>query len=131
MFINSSSPMGMNFCILNIFKIPVVNIPIPLPNIAKGMMATGFSTKVLLGFMPAHTRDTSIPLTLGDTPGFAMGGGIASGMAMGESKHILSSFTVLAENKPVTRLMDMTTQNKNNGVGLTMAPSQFKVMSLS
>jgi hypothetical protein len=132
MFLNSSSPMGMSLAILNIFLVPPFQIPVPLPNIAKPMMGTGFSTKVLLGFMPSHTRNTSIPLTLGDTAGFAFGGGVASKMAMGEHKHILSSFTVLVENKPVTRsFIDITTQNKNNGIGFPIVPSQFAVLALA
>ena len=132
MFLNSSSPTGMSFTILNIFLVPPFQIPTPLPNIAKPMMGTDISTKVLLSFVPSHTRKTYIPLTLGDTAGLAMGGGVASGAAMGEHRHFLSSSTVFIGNAPATRcFIDMTTQNKNNGIGSPIAPCQNSVMALA
>lgn len=132
MLINSSSPMNISLCVPNVFIIPPpINSPIIIPNIAQGCMATGVSLTVLFNSFPGHNIATTVPLTMGDFPGIAMGGGVKSGTAFSTCKHIKSSAKIFIENKPVTRFSDTTSQNNMNGVGSTISPSQSKVFAFT
>ena len=125
MFINCSG-QGMNLSVPNVLKDPVMQIPLgPIPDNAMHIMATGFSTKVLHSYLPGHTINTKVPISM--APPLP---GMISNMPMSECMHTLTSMSVLYGNKPVTRVTDMTMQNKMNGVGLTQSPSQQKVMAL-
>jgi len=80
--------------------------------------------------MPAHNLATQIPLSMGDNAGVAMG--VASGMVMGPSRHLMGSFGVIYEGTPATKMTSPTGQNgmSLNAPGMTLAPAQFKVMIL-
>jgi len=78
--------------------------------------------------MPAHNLRTQVPISQGDNAGVA--GGIASGMVMGPSKHLMGSFGVIYEGFPATKMTSLTGQNgmSLNAPGMTLVPAQFKVM---
>ncbi|MBR0660362.1 DUF4150 domain-containing protein [Neoroseomonas oryzicola] len=108
---------------------PVGPVPIPYPNIASGSTAipSQFTTMILCA--PMHNMGTTVPLTNGDNAGVATG--VASGMVMGPSRHVLGAFTVLVKGQPATRMTSMSNQNGTNAVGARIAPSQTKVIILA
>ena len=109
---------------------PVGPVPVPYPNLAPGMTANPATAcrKIYLSCMPAHNLATQIPLSAGDNAGVA--GGVASGMMMGPSKHMMGSFVVIYEGCPATKMTSLTGQNgmSMNTPGMTLVPAQFKVM---
>ena len=138
MFANCSLA-GMNNSMPDVCLTPVpspagpVPTPIPYPNIAQLPMAIPSQFKVLIMMMPAHNLGTSIPMSNGDEAG-CMPGGVMSGIIMGPSRHMKGSVKVLYGGMPATRsFLDMTMQNLSNcpGTGMTVAPSQTKVMILT
>ncbi|MBK9261685.1 MAG: DUF4150 domain-containing protein [Polyangiaceae bacterium] len=104
-------------------------VPIPYPNIAAGPMGVPAAYNVLLMCAPAHNVATTIPLTNGDNPGVALG--VASGLVMGPSRHILPSVTCLMGGLPATRMTSVTIQNSTNCPGMRLVPSQPKVLILA
>ncbi|PPE70819.1 DUF4150 domain-containing protein [Caldimonas thermodepolymerans] len=104
-------------------------IPVPYPNIAMSPMAVGAAYNVLIDCMPAHNMGTVVPLTNGDNAG--IGTGVASGMVMGQARHLTGAFTVLVGGKPATRLSSMSLQNGTNAPGCQIVPSQVKVLMLA
>jgi hypothetical protein len=104
-------------------------IPIPYPNIAVGTMGVPAAYNVLFMCAPAHNMGTTIPLSNGDNPGIATG--VASGMVMGPTRHVLPAFTCLVGGMPVTRLTSVSIQNSTNCPGVRAVPSQVKVLILS
>lgn len=104
-------------------------VPIPYPNVTNGVIGMPAVFNVLLAGAPAHNLSTTIPLSNGDNPGIALG--IASGMVMGPSRHILPSFTTIVGGMPATRMTSTTIQNSTNCPGVRMVPSQVKVMILA
>jgi len=129
---------GMNMAAPDVCLTPVptpagpVPTPIPYPNIAMAMTAlpTTACLKVLLTAGPAHNMMTTIPMSNGDNAGVNMG--VASGMVMGPSRHNMGSTNVLYGGMPATKMTSMTGQNgmSLNVPGLTLAPSQLKVLLL-
>ncbi|MCP4077986.1 MAG: DUF4150 domain-containing protein [Gammaproteobacteria bacterium] len=125
---------GMNLGVPDVCLTPIptpvgpVPTPIPYPNMAMGMTAIPNQFKVLLMAGPAHNLMTTVPMSNGDNAGVNMG--VASGMMMGPSRHTLGSTNVLFGGMPATKMTSMTMQNSTNAPGLTLVPSQFKVMLL-
>jgi hypothetical protein len=124
---------GMNFAFPDVCLTPMpMPVPIPYPNIALGMTANPATAckKIYLSCMPAHNLMTMIPLSMGDNAGVNMG--VASGMVMGPSRHLMGSFGVIYEGFPATKMTSPTGQNglSLNAPGLTIVPAQFKVMIL-
>jgi len=125
---------GMNFGFPDVCLTPspVGPIPIPYPNTAMGLTANPATTckKIYLSCMPAHNLATQIPISMGDNAGVA--GGVASGMVMGPSRHLMGSFGVIYEGTPATKMTSPTGQNgmSLNVPGMTLVPAQFKVMIL-
>jgi hypothetical protein len=107
-------------------------IPIPYPNISMGMTANPGTAcmKTYLSCMPAHNLMTMGTISNGDNAGVAMG--VASGMVMGPHRHLLGSFSVIAECTPITKMTSMSGQNgaSLNIPGMTIVPAQFKVLVL-
>ncbi|SLM32884.1 conserved hypothetical protein [Desulfamplus magnetovallimortis] len=134
MFANCSMAPGMDFgfpdvCMTPFFPAP---IPIPYPNFAMKVTALPPTTSIkhLINFMPSHNMSTTIPLTIGDTPGVLLG--VASGTVMGPARHIRCSTTVITGGTPATRMLDNTLHNSTNvPTGMTLVPGQFKVLYLS
>jgi Domain of unknown function (DUF4150) len=104
-------------------------IPIPYPNIAMGPMGVPAAYTVLFMCAPAHNLATTVPLTNGDNAGLATG--VASGMVMGPSRHVLPSFTTVIMGVPASKMTSVTIQNSTNCPGCRVVPSQVKVILLS
>jgi hypothetical protein len=123
---------GLNFAFPDVCNTPspVGPIPTPYPNMATGLTANPATAciKIYLSCMPAHNLRTQVPISQGDNAGVA--GGIASGMVMGPSKHLMGSFGVIYEGAPATKMTSPTGQNgmSLNVPGMTLVPAQFKVM---
>lgn len=123
---------GMNFAFPDVCltPTPVGPIPIPYPNFALPMTALPPTAcmKVLLTAGPAHNLMTTVPMSNGDNAGVNMG--VASGMVMGPCRHTMGSTNVLYGGMPATKMTSMSGQNgmSMNVPGLTLVPSQFKVM---
>ncbi len=130
MFANSQMG-GMNLAFPDVCNTPspAGPVPVPYPNITTGLTAIPNVPNILIAGMPAHNLGTTIPFSNGDNAG--VGTGVASGMVMGPSRHLLGSFTTLTGGMPATRMTSMSMQNSTNAVGVTLAPSQFKVMVLA
>lgn len=128
MFANSSM-MGMDFCMIPDFcKTPPVGIPLPYPNIALAPMGVPPAFKVLLVGAPAHNMMTVIPMSFGDEPGLM--GGLISGIIKGSSRKLTGAFTTLFMGLPATRLTSLCLMNLCNTLGMTVVPSQVKVLVL-
>lgn len=122
---------GMNIGFPDVCITPVgpVPVPVPYPNIATGMMGVPAVYNVLMGGTPTHNLMTIIPLTNGDNAGIAMG--VASGTVMGPSRALTGAFTVLVGGAPVTRVTSMNLQNSTNCPGVSLIPSQLRVLVLA
>lgn len=126
---------GMDFAMPDVCltPTPVGPIPIPYPNIGVPLMAIPptASLKVLTVVMPTHNLMTTTPMTNGDNAGVNMG--VMSGMVMGPSRNMIGSFKTLVGGMPVTKMTSMSGQNgmSLNIPGMTLAPSQVKVMVLT
>lgn len=103
--------------------------PLPYPNIATGMMGVPAAYNILFGGTPTHNMMTTIPLTNGDNTGVNMG--VASGTVMGPSRALTAAFTVLVGGTPVTRMTSMNLQNSTNCPGVSLVPSQLRVLVLA
>ncbi|WP_437965946.1 DUF4150 domain-containing protein [Sorangium sp. So ce260] len=89
----------------------------------------GRGAAVIFMCAPAHNMATTVPLTNGDNAGVALG--VASGMVMGPSRHVTAAFTVLVGGIPSTRMTSMTITNSTNCPGVSIVPSQVKVLVLA
>jgi hypothetical protein len=107
-------------------------VPIPYPNISMGATAnpSTIASKILISGAPGHTIGTEIPMSAGGLPGVA--GGIVSGKVMGPTKVLMGSTSIFFGGKPAARLTSMTGQNGSsmNAVGVTLSPSQVKILIL-
>ena len=119
---------GMNFGFPDVCLTPPVPVPVPYPNMAFGPMGIPAAYNVLFMATPAHHILTTVPLSVGDQPGIALG--VASGSVMGPSRNITASFTCLVGGLPATRLTSMSLQNSTNCPGMRIVPSQLKVLLL-
>ncbi|MEO7327688.1 MAG: DUF4150 domain-containing protein [Minicystis sp.] len=120
---------GMDFGIPDVCMTPMpAPVPIPYPNFAMGPMGVPAAYNVLFFATPAHNLATTIPLTLGDQPGVALG--VASGMVMGPSRRLTAMFTCLVDGIPATRLTSMGLHNNTNVPGMRIVPSQLTVLLL-
>jgi hypothetical protein len=129
MFANTQM-MGMDLGFPDVCMTPMPTpVPIPYPNIAMGPVGVPAAYNVLSFAAPTHTVATTIPMTLGDQPGVALG--VASGMVMGPQRHLLAAFTVLSDGMPTTRLTSMGLHNGTNCPGIRLVPSQLKVLILA
>lgn len=129
MFANTQM-MGMDMGFPDVCLTPMpAPVPIPYPNMAMGPMGVPAAYNVLTFFAPTHNLMTTIPLTLGDQPGIALG--VASGLVMGPSRRLTGAFTCLVGYAPVQRMTSMGIQNSTNCPGVRLVPSQPKVIVLS
>ncbi len=132
MFANCSMS-GMNFGVPDVCLTPaVVPVPIPYPNTAQMPMAVPptANMKHLISMMPAHNMGTMIPMSMGDNAGVM--GGVMSGIFMGPSRSLMGSVKVFTGGMPSTKWLGPAMQNMTNcPAGMTLVPSQFKVMIMS
>lgn len=132
MFANSQGPMpGLDFSFPDVYLQPTPVGPVPLPFPSMGMRATEIPTifNVLIMCMPAHNLMNMAPVTISGP-----GPGVASGMVCSASKNAKGSMKLFINAMPSTRaLLDPTLQNgmSPNSVGLTLAPSQVRLLVLS
>ncbi|WP_437319796.1 DUF4150 domain-containing protein [Sorangium sp. So ce385] len=108
---------------------PPAHLPVPYPNLSAQPMGVPAVYNVLLTCAPAHNMMTQVPLTNGDNAGLEMG--LVSHTVMGPSRHVTAAFTVLIGGAPATRMTSITTQNSVNAVGVSLVPSQVKVLLLA
>ena len=132
-FWNGTGPMpGMHFAFPDVCRVPtpVGPIPMPFPNFGLTPTAVPSQTKVLAMCMPTHNLMTITPMTDGDSAGVALG--VISNLMMGPSCAMMGSTNVLVGGPPVAKFGMPTKQNGTvpNAVGMTIAPSQTKVMSM-
>jgi hypothetical protein len=129
MFANTQM-MGMSTGFPDVCLTPTpAPVPVPYPNISTQPMGVPAAYNVLFMCTPAHNMSTTVPLTNGDNAGVALG--VASGLVMGPSRHTTAAFTVLAGGIPATRLTSMTLANSTNCPGVSVIPSQVKVLLLA
>lgn len=131
MFLNCQL-MGMNMCFPDVCKTPAPPapspIPIPYPNISQQMMGVPPVPTHLIGGGPAHNMKTKPAISNGDEPGVA--GGLKSSKFIGQTKMKKGSSCVKIKGKPATKMLMPTSHNGDNGVGVTLVPSQVKVLAL-
>ncbi|MBL9027107.1 MAG: DUF4150 domain-containing protein [Myxococcales bacterium] len=118
---------GVNIGFPDICKTPPM-IPIPYPNISFG--PTGFPPAFKIFWMctPSHNIMTMPMFSVGDTPGLLLG--LISQTVMAPTRHIIGAFTMLLMGLPATRMTTVNIQNLLNSPGMTVVPSQFKVIIL-
>ncbi len=118
---------GVNIGFPDICKTPPM-IPIPYPNFSFG--PTGFPPAFKIFWMctPSHNILTMPMFSIGDTPGIFMG--LISQTVMAPTRHIIGAFTMLLMGLPATRMTTINIQNLLNSPGMTIVPSQFKVIIL-
>jgi hypothetical protein len=120
---------GMDFGFPDVCLTPMpAPVPIPYPNFALGPLGVPACYNILFECAPAHNLATTIPISLGDQPGVALG--VASGMVMGPSRRLTAMFTCLVDGIPATRMTSIGLHNSTNIVGMRIVPSQFKVLLL-
>lgn len=128
---------GMNFAFPDVCLTPIpspagpIPTPIPYPNTSQPVTAIPNQFKLFTMAMPDHNLGTVVPMSVGDNPGVNLNP--LSGMVMGPTKHILGSFKVLKMGMPATKMLATTGQNgmSPGAIGMTLAPSQTKVMILA
>lgn len=131
-FINSQGPIpGMDFSAPDVYLQPTPVGPVPIPLFSMGMRATEIPTnfRCLTMCMPSHNLMNAAPVTISGP-----GPGAASGMVCSASKNMKGSAKTFIQCMPATRaLLDPTVQNgmTPNSVGVTIVPSQIRVMSLT
>lgn len=122
--------IGLNLGFPDVCFTPMpVPVPIPYPNLALPMLGFPPAFRVLFFCAPAHNLLTTIVVTMGDTPGLMLG--VVSHMVMGSSRCVTAAFTVLVGGIPATRLTSITITNVFNCPGMTIVPSQIKVVLLA
>jgi len=110
---------------------PIGPIPVPFPNIAISFTHIPSVFNVFFGGGLAENLLTEGTISMGDEPGVL--GGIISFMFMGPDRQLLGSFKVIVGTMFATRLTTLTGQNGMipNALGMSITPSQFRVLILS
>ena len=105
--------------------------PIPYPNIAVTATAIPSVVNVLTLAMPNHNMMTITPMSNGDNSGLMMNP--LSGMVMGPQKQLLGSVKTFMGGLPANKMLGLSGQNgiMPGAFGLTLSPSQIKVMILA
>jgi|TARA_B110000902_G_scaffold73561_1_gene86875 hypothetical protein len=127
---------SINFAFPNICITPIptpvgpVPVPIPYPSIAITCTAIPSQVKVLAMAMPTHNMMTITPMSNGDSTGVWMNP--LSGMIMGPQKQLMGSIKTFVGGLPVNKMLGLSGQNgmMPGAFGMTLSPSQIKVMSM-
>jgi hypothetical protein len=123
----------LNLAFPDVCKVPtpVGPIPLPFPNLALSFTHIPAVFNVIFGGGLAESLLTEGTISEGDTAGLA--GGLLSSMFMGPDRQLLGSFKVIVGVMFATRLTTMTGQNGMlpNAIGMSLTPSQFRVLILS
>jgi hypothetical protein len=129
-FVNSQGPIpGMDFSAPDVYLQATPVGPIPVPFISMGLRPTEVPTnfRCLTMCMPTHNLMNLAPVTISGP-----GPGVASGGVCSASRNAKGSVKTFIQCMPATRaLIDPTVQNgmTPNSVGVTIVPSQIRVMS--
>jgi len=118
---------GVNIGFPDICKTPPM-IPIPYPNISFGPVGFPPAFKIFWMCTPSHNIMTMPMFSIGDTPGILLG--LVSQTVMAPTRHIIGAFTMLLMGLPATRMTTINIQNTLNCPGMTLVPSQIKVIIL-
>jgi carboxyl-terminal processing protease len=116
----SNKGLGMNFCFPDLLLSlpPIPPLPIPWPNLGFNALAVPFSPNIFVGFMPALTMASIIPLTMGDQ------GGFASGRIMLPGCFTMGNPTIYVNCVPAVNLLAPATGNAMNAfLGAAIVPS--------
>ncbi len=120
---------GLNLGFPDVCLTPIlVPVPIPYPNLSMGPTAIPTAPNILMSCAPGHNLMTITPLSMGDNAGVNMG--VASGMVMGPTRHLLGSFGIFLNGPPAAKMLGLTGQNglSPNAPGATLVPSQVSVL---
>ncbi len=132
MFINTNLGV-MNFAFPDVCKTIVgpAIVPLPYPNIAISVTHIPSQFKVIIGGGLAENLLTSGTVSNGDQAGLAMG--LISQIDVGPDRPFLGSFKVMIGGIFSTRLTSIQGQNGMpcNTVGISITPSQIRVMALT
>ena len=129
MFANTNlGVMNLGFPDVCLTPVGPVVVPIPYPNIALSVTHVPSVFNVIIGGGLAENLLTAGTLSNGDNAGVAMG--VASGLVMGPDRPMLGSFKTLIGGAFATRLTSLNIQNSTNAPGVSLTPSQFKVLLL-
>ena len=109
----------------------IVVVPIPYPNFSMSSVAIPNIFNQFTVAMPDHNLLTISVTTTGDEPGILLGR--VSSLIKGPSQHMIGSFKVFKAVMPATKMLCPTLQNGAvpNMIGITITPSQVKVMIFS
>lgn len=132
MFANTQM-VSISLAFPDVCKVPTPVGPIPTPFVNISMSSLGIPNifNLFIQAMPMHNLLTIISMTQGDEPGVA--GGMVSQVFINPMRHVLGSFKVFLSAMPATTMLKPSGQNgmANNFVGVTLSPSQVKVIYLS
>lgn len=132
MFINT------NLCVMNLgfpdvckTIVGIVIVPLPYPNIAISTTHIPSQFKVIIGGGLGENLITNGTVSNGDEAGLAMG--LISQIDVGPDRPFLGSFKVMIGGMFSTRLTTINGQNGMpcNTVGISITPSQIRVMALT
>jgi hypothetical protein len=101
-------------------------VPVPYPDMAELPTTGSPCTKILFDGSPAHNIKAAPQLSNGDNAGVA--GGMKSSKFMGAVKVKQGSNALKLKGKPAAKLLSPTEHNNGNVPGITIAPSQTKIM---
>lgn len=108
---------------------PVVQVPIPYPNLAQLANTDGACDKVLIENKETVTEGSKVPSSSGDEAGTK--GGVVSGKNMDQVQPKTFSSTVFAGGKKVVMLTSTSAHNGSSAnvpTGMMVVPSQAKVI---
>lgn len=130
MFANTQlGGQAMGFPDVCLVPTPAGPIPTPFPNLATQSMGVPAAYNILYSGGPAHNLNTVVPISNGDNAGVNMG--VASGTVMGPARPLTGAFTMFTGGAPTTRMTSMNLQNSTNCPGVSLVPSQVKVLVLA
>lgn len=121
---------GTSFSFPDLCLTPPTMAPVPYLNRAMSNMCAPGQSKVMWLAAPAHMAfKSTIVISSGDEPGVGLG--LISHVIMGPCKALLGAFTILVTGFPAWRMTSLTLQNRFNMIGLTLVPSQWKIILLA
>jgi hypothetical protein len=120
---------GVNVGFPDVCLTPPAALPVPYPNVSFGTAAFPPAPNVFWSCTPAHHLMTTPLLSLGDGAG-VMGFGVASHLIMSQTRPLTGAFSLLVDGMPATRLGSVNLHNTMNAPGMTVVPSQVKVIIL-
>lgn len=127
MFVVTQSSTAIAATFTGIYNIPLVPVPVPLPNISKmdALKKGSFCDTVLISDKPVAVMSGCTSHSMGDDVPKAAG--VVSGKQRSGAEATRGSQSVFAGGKPVLHIGSPMLMNERNMVGTFLAPSQFTV----